>query len=347
MRSFLVLVLVALAALPAAGHPLDMSSLDVQVEQDRVLQVLMLRNDAVTELLGPEWKALSQEELLAALFAATLGDSGLSAGGAPCEFVPVLVEPGDGHVQLSAAATCPARGPLKQHLGFLQRFKQEGGSLIVHSIIDGQMHRRVLDAARPGLAFEREGGAEQGLLDFIWLGVEHIFTGYDHLVFLLGLLLAGSSWKRVLLMVTSFTVAHSITLALSSLSVVSLPSRWVESAIALSIIVVAALNLTGRKSDMRWMLAFAFGLLHGFGFASALAELELSRSALVSALFGFNAGVELGQAALVLLALPLLVLLRRSRFAPRVELALCALSIGVGLYWLWERALLPSFSGVA
>lgn len=347
MRSFLVLVLLALLASPAAAHPLDMSTLDVQVEQERVLQVLTLRSEAVTELLGPAWTELPPEQLLAAAFAATLGDSGLSSGGEPCELVPVEAEPEEGHLRLSAAASCTARGSLKQHLGFLQRFKQEGGSLIVLATIEGAPRRQVIDASRPGLTFEREGGEEQGLLGFIGLGVEHIFTGYDHLVFLLGLLLAGSSWKRLLGVVTSFTVAHSITLALSTLSVVSLPSRWVESAIALSIIVVAALNLAGRKSDKRWLLAFAFGLLHGFGFASALAELELSRPELVAALFGFNAGVELGQAALVLLALPLLVLVRRTRHAPRVELALGLASIGVGLYWLWLRAVLPSLSGVA
>lgn len=344
MRWLWMLGLLALAASPAAGHPLDMSTLNVQVEQERVLQRLTIRKDSVEELLGPGWDGLSPDQLMTAVFSATLGASALSAGGEPCELLPMDIEPGDGNFHLSATASCPARGPLTQRFGFLQQVKGEGQTLIILSDVDGEPRRQVADAAHPDVSFERKGQVEQGFLAFIWMGVEHIFTGYDHLVFLLGLLLAGSSWRRLLLVVTSFTVAHSITLALAALSVVSLPSQWVESAIALSIIVVAVLNLLGKKSDKRWMLAFAFGLLHGFGFASALAELELSRSELTAALFGFNVGVELGQATLVLLALPLLLLLRRSRFALRVEMALCLGSIGVGLYWLWMRAVLPAFS---
>jgi hydrogenase/urease accessory protein HupE len=347
MRSLLVFVVLALAASPAAGHPLDMSTLNVQVEQDRVLQRLTIRKDSVAELLGPGWEGLPPEQFMTAVFSATLGASELSAGGEPCELLPMEIEPGDGNFHLTSMATCPTGGPLKQRFGFLQRVTGEGQNLIVLANIDGVDSRQVADAANPGITFARKSQGEQGFFAFIWMGVEHIFTGYDHLVFLLGLLLAGSSWKRLLVVVTSFTVAHSITLGLAALSVVSLPSQWVESAIALSIIVVAVLNLFGKKSDKRWMLAFAFGLLHGFGFASALAELELSRSELISALFGFNVGVELGQATLVLLALPLLLLLRRSRFAFRVEVALSVASVGVGLYWLLQRAVLPSFSGGA
>ncbi|WP_205526010.1 HupE/UreJ family protein [Pyxidicoccus trucidator] len=343
MRSLLVVVVLSLAASPAAGHPLDMSTLSVQVEQDRVLQMLTIRKDSVEELLGPNWAQLPPDEFMMTVFSATLGASALSAGGEPCELLPMEMEPGDGNFRLSATASCPARGALKQTFGFLQRVTGEGQSLIVLTDIDGETRRQVVEASHPDITFARKGGEEHGFPGFIWMGVKHIVEGYDHLVFLLGLLLAGSSWRRLLLVVTSFTVAHSITLALATLSVVSLPSRWVESAIALSIIVVATLNLLGKKGDKRWMLAFAFGLLHGFGFASALAELELSRSELTSALFGFNVGVELGQATLVLLALPLLLLLRRSRFAPPVELVLSVASIGGGLYWLWLRAILPSF----
>ena len=347
MRALLVGVCVSLMASSALGHPLDMSTLNVQVEQDRVLQTLTIRGDSVDALLGPGWLELPVEQRMTALFSETLGASELSAAGEPCELVPLELEPGDGNFHLSASATCPARGPLKQRFGYLQRVQGEGQTLIVLSDVDGEAGRQVVEAAHPDLTFVRKGQAEQGMGAFIRMGVEHIFTGYDHLVFLLGLLLAGSSLRRLLGVVTSFTVAHSLSLALAALSVVSLPSRWVESAIALSIIVVAALNLRGRKGDTRWMLAFGFGLIHGFGFASALGELGLSRSELTGALFGFNVGVELGQATLVLVALPLLVLLRRSRFAPRVELALCVASIGVGLYWFCLRAVLPSVSGGA
>ncbi|MFP2905577.1 HupE/UreJ family protein [Pyxidicoccus sp. 3LFB2] len=347
MRSLLVVVVLTLAASTAAGHPLDMSTLTVQVEQERVLQLLTLRKDSVEELLGPNWAQLPPEAFMTAVFSATLGASELSAGDVPCELLPMELEPGDGNFRLTATASCPGGGALKQRFGFLQRVTGEGQSLIVLADIDGESSRQVAEASRPEVTFARKGGGEHGFAGFVLMGVEHIVEGYDHLIFLLGLLLAGSSWRRLLVVVTSFTVAHSITLALATLSVVSLPSRWVESAIALSIIVVATLNLLGKKGDKRWMLAFAFGLLHGFGFASALGELGLSRSELASALLGFNVGVELGQTTLVLLALPLLLLLRRTRFAFRVEVALCLASVGVGLYWLWLRAVVPSFPGGA
>lgn len=345
MRVSLFFFFLCLSAAPATGHPLDMSRLDVQVEQERVLQRLTIREDSVAQLLGPDWRHLPADELRTAVFSATLGASNLSAGGEPCEVLPLELEPGDGNLRLSASAGCGARGSLKQRFTYLQRVAGEGQTLIVLADIDGVTHSRVLDAAHPELTFARKGTGEQGLGAFVRMGIEHIFTGYDHLVFLLGLLLAGSSWRRLLGVVTCFTLAHSITLALAALSVVSLPSRWVESAIALSIIIVALLNLLGKQGDSRWMLAFGFGLIHGFGFASALAELELTHSELTAALLGFNVGVELGQATLVLVALPLLLLLRRGRFARPVERGLSVASIAVGLYWLCLRALLPSISG--
>jgi hydrogenase/urease accessory protein HupE len=339
-------VLLLLAAVPAFGHPLDMSMLNVQVEQGRVLQLLTLRTESVGELLGPGWKELPPDELMTALFSVTLGASKLSAGGKPCELIPLQIEPGNDAdtLRLSASASCSSEETLTQSFGYLQRVSGLGQTLFVLVNMDGKDSNLLVDSANIDLTLVRKTEVKQGFFGFIRMGVEHIFTGYDHLVFLLGLLLAGSSLRRLLAVVTSFTVAHSITLALAALSVVALPSRWVESAIALSIIVVAVLNVLGKKSDHRWMLAFGFGLLHGFGFASALSELELSSSELTAALFGFNLGVELGQATLVLLAVPLLALLRRNRFAHRVELALSLASIVLGLYWLWMRAVWPGLA---
>jgi hydrogenase/urease accessory protein HupE len=350
MRSLGMAVLLLLWVTgPAAGHPLDMSMLNVQVEGDRVLELLTLRTESVGELLGPGWKELPPEELMTAVFSVTLGASNLSAGGTACELLPLQIEPGNDAdtLRLSASAMCPKEGSLRQGFGYLQRVSGQGQTLIILANIDGADSRQLADAAHADITLARKSEGTQGFFGFTRMGVEHIFTGYDHLVFLLGLLLAGSSLRRLLAVVTSFTVAHSLTLALAALSVVALPSRWVESAIALSIIVVAVLNVLGKKSDQRWMLAFGFGLIHGFGFASALSELQLSRTELTAALFGFNVGVELGQATLVLLAVPLLALLRRSQYSRRVELALSIASIGLGLHWLWMRAVWPELSGGA
>lgn len=161
-------------------------------------------------------------------------------------------------------------------------------------------------------------------------GVWHIWTGYDHILFLLSLLLpavlirrAGQwdpaptlrgSFTEVLKVVTAFTLAHSITLTLAALQIISLPSRLVESVIAASVVLAALNNLRGTVDKRRWVMAFSFGLIHGFGFASVLADLGLPQGALTLALVGFNGGVELGQLAIVAVFLPLAFYLRATRF---------------------------------
>ncbi len=173
-------------------------------------------------------------------------------------------------------------------------------------------------------------GPWQTLGQYIVDGVWHIWIGYDHILFLLALLLPavlvrhqgqwqgtaslGSAVKEVLKVVTAFTLAHSITLSLAALGVISLPSRLVESVIAASVVLAALNNLRGTIESKRWIMAFAFGLIHGFGFASVLADLGLPQNALVLALVGFNVGVELGQLAIVAVFLPLAFLLRGTGF---------------------------------
>lgn len=160
----------------------------------------------------------------------------------------------------------------------------------------------------------------QQFSEYVKHGVWHIWIGFDHILFLLSLLLPAVlmikenrwvpalSFKAaaldVLKIVTAFTLAHSITLSLATLEVLSLPSRWVESAIALSVILAALNNLFPLFRGQRWVLAFAFGLIHGFGFASVLSDLGLPQSSLSLALIGFNVGVEVGQMAIVAVFLP-------------------------------------------
>jgi hydrogenase/urease accessory protein HupE len=187
---------------------------------------------------------------------------------------------------------------------------------------------------------------------FVREGVHHIFIGPDHILFVLALvLLGGRLWSQVKI-ITAFTVAHSITLAAATLGLVHPPSRVVESTIALSIVVVGLHDLRqlrrgpGHASglDPRALLAFVFGLVHGFGFASALAEMELPRAALAWSLAAFNVGVEIGQITIVLLAAPLVIALGRwapPRLARDVLSAAACVVVAVGGYWLVQRAFGP------
>ena len=218
----------------------------------------------------------------------------------------------------------------------------------------------------------------QSFKQYVVEGAFHIWIGYDHILFLLSLLLPAvlifsknqtvrpepvegsiqtiqqaqpkrtliqpapsfiAALKEVLKVVTAFTLAHSITLSLAALGVVSLPSRWVESAIAASIIVAAVQNIRGVVDSKRWGMAFGFGLIHGFGFASVLADLGLPQNALITALVGFNVGIEGGQLAIVAVFMPLAFWLRSTRFYQvgifkwgSVLIALLA------LYWFVQRA---------
>jgi hydrogenase/urease accessory protein HupE len=179
---------------------------------------------------------------------------------------------------------------------------------------------------------------------FIWLGVEHIWMGYDHLLFLFALLVVCRSFRSIVAIVSCFTLAHSLTLALATLNVVSIPSRIVEPAIAASIIFVGVENLVRRGAEPRgrWALTFAFGLIHGFGFASVLRELGVGSRAegIAMPLFTFNLGVELGQIVIAAIVLPLVWWARKNeKFVQRGVPALSALVAAAGLYWLLERTL--------
>jgi len=175
----------------------------------------------------------------------------------------------------------------------------------------------------------------RGTASFVLLGIEHILGGWDHLLFLLGLLLRGGGWVSLAKIITAFTLAHSVTLALAVLDLVALPDRLVEAVIALSIAFVAAENLfLSPVVSRRWLVSFGFGLVHGFGFSSALRELGLPTQGLLLSLFGFNAGVEIGQAVVVAMALPALALLRDTRWERRMiwSSSLAILLVGVVLF---------------
>ena len=187
----------------------------------------------------------------------------------------------------------------------------------------------------------------QTFLRYLVAGIEHIAIGYDHIAFLLAVIVLGRRFWPLFKVVTAFTVAHSITLTLAVLDIVSLPSRLVETLIAASIVYVAAENFFVKDIRHRWWLTFAFGLMHGFGFASVLRDYGLPPDAIGVTLAAFNIGVEIGQLLIVVAAVVIwrtgfMVaqaggLLRTEKVERRVSLAISAAVLAAGLYWLGER----------
>lgn len=203
---------------------------------------------------------------------------------------------------------------------------------------------------------ERKSGIEN-FMTFVMQGIWHILIGFDHILFVITLMLPAvllyrnSQWSAVsefrpafmdlLKVVTAFTIAHSITLSLAILEIVSLPSRWVESAIALSVILVAVNNIKPLFIHARLSMAFLFGLVHGFGFASVLNDLNLTHGSLVLSLLGFNLGVEIGQALILLLLFPAAYLLRKTALYQAYILKGGSLLISIlASVWLFQRVVI-------
>jgi hypothetical protein len=212
-----------------------------------------------------------------------------------------------------------------------------GHRLLMTVTLNGTLHEAILDAGTTRASFTGTSATtRQTVWRFGRLGVEHIFTGYDHLAFLLGLLVATTTLGSLVKVITSFTVAHSLTLALATFGAVTLPPRLTESLIAVSIGYIAAENLLGFQIMQRHYVTFIFGLIHGFGFSTVLRDMQLPRAGLALSLFSFNAGVEIGQIAIVLLIFPLVRDLISSgwRVKPAVSAAIACLAF----YWFVQRA---------
>ena len=207
---------------------------------------------------------------------------------------------------------------------------------------DAIVLQAILDRHREQITFYP--GTRQGtwavVKRFAASGVHHILIGPDHLLFLVGLLLLGGSLRRLVLVVSAFTVAHSITLSLAVLRFVAPPPWLVEPAIALSIVYVGADNLTVRGGrDVRAWIAFAFGLIHGFGFANVLREMDLPARALGWSLLSFNLGVEIGQLAVVIVVASVLSAIRSKspETGRRLALAGSVVVIAAGAFWFVQR----------
>jgi hypothetical protein len=276
----------------------------------------------------------------------------VEADGAACSGVPAEMRPpsaGRASIEVVVLYACAA--PIR-HLSI-----RDGIDAVLgadhHTIADIQWpggakqvvfekeHRLVSIAITGNAAPERRAAGT--FVSYLGLGVEHILLGFDHLLFVVALILPGGRLLSLVAIVTAFTVAHSITLALSVLGLVTLPTQIVEPVIALSIAYVAFENLTMKSVvSRRWAVSFLFGLVHGFGFAGALAEVGLPASGLAAALVGFNFGVEAGQALIIGVLLPLIIWLQRFPWEPRLTKVSSIAIMAVGLVLLAERALVWS-----
>ena len=342
------------AALPARAHQQSVSIAELSVHGARVEGRLRLAGADLLPLLRLEqdesgsFTPAGVEAVQPALVHLLLDDYAVSTPGGRCERTGAQraeVDGGDG-VAVSGSWTCPQPvEALRVRVGFLEVLPPGHTHLAKVTFEDGQVSQRIAQADSPAFEVERRVGFWAAARRFLLLGVEHIFTGYDHVAFLIGLLLLGGSFKELVQIVTAFTVAHSITLALATLAVVNPTSRVVEPLIAASIVYVAAENLWALRRGTRaaalrhrWMLTFGFGLVHGFGFAGVLRQLHLPRSGLAAALVTFNLGVEVGQVCIVALALPLLHALRRTRWFDPQGVRACSAAVGaLGLFWLAQR----------
>jgi len=216
---------------------------------------------------------------------------------------------------------------------------------VIFAVVEGDATQQaVLTLETPGLDYDfasQDRAASTletgGTTSLFRLGVSHILEGYDHLLFLLTLLVAAAGWRQMVGIITAFTAAHSVTIGLAVFGVARLPEKLVECTIAASIAWVAAENLWQGGGRNRWRQTFAFGLVHGFGFAGALMELQLPREGLAWGLLLFNAGVEAGQLLVVAPLFPLLLLVRRMPWGGLLPKVLSVAALAMALVWLAQR----------
>jgi hydrogenase/urease accessory protein HupE len=320
LLAFLLLTVVTLLARDAAAHAVGMSRGDYRVDGAALHVTFVLAGPelaaALPELDPDHDGRVDARELAAgrdALDAALVRATDVRADGRPCapKLEGTRLLEADA-VEVTATFACDHDiHALDVDCRFIDLFSADHRHLAtLHAAASSASFVAV--PANPHLTFDT--GAARGSATFgamVLMGVRHIWSGYDHLVFLLGLVILGGRVRTLAGMITAFTIAHSLTLGLAVLGVATLPSAVVEPAIALSIAYVGVEDLLGVDVRKRWRITFPFGLVHGFGFAGALVELDLPRAQIPGALVAFNVGVELGQLAVLAALLPLVLWARR------------------------------------
>ncbi len=354
-----VLLLLGLAG-SASAHPLDIGYLRIDARPEAVTVVLDLDVNAAAILLGLEPDTLDAPSLatrVAPLAAATLGAAPLETDAGGCTWTGATAELRNRTVTITDRAQCPAgMRTLRWSFPFVSRVTATF-QLLAKTTLFGVESVAILDKSKSLLEASGEDSS-LGFLGFVWSGVEHIGAapgewhddagfkladGIDHILFVLALMLAGGTLLRLIGIASGFTLGHTITLALSTLDIVRPPLSVIEPLIALSIALVAVEAMLGDRlrekvGRHRWTIATVFGMVHGFGLASALNVLELSAGDRAQALFGYNLGVELGQIAIM--AVTALVLLALRQFPRAYPVVVRVLAVGIfaaGMYWFVER----------
>lgn len=342
-----------LVALSAHAHQLGVSSSRVVVDGDRIEVTVdalgqdyergaeLRLNDEATGEINPVALAVSAP----ALIRYVTEHATVQVGDRSCAPSPRPPRAAGTHVSIRVIWQCPPNAPAPIYQVTLFQAADPAVRHFVLITTAAGESEVALDANNPEVTL---GASRPSMLALAWSffqsGVEHIFMGYDHIAFLIAMVLWGRAIWPLVKVVSAFTIAHTVTLALAVLGVLTPPPSVVEFLIAASIVFAAAENFWSRDIDRRWRTAFGFGLLHGFGFASALRELGLPKgAALVPALASFNLGVEVGQIAIVLLIVPSLLVIDRTIFAPRngspqLVYGCSTVILLCGFYWMVERA---------
>lgn len=352
-RCILLLCLLPVLASAARAHQPGLSHLAVQirtnaVECDLIVSwtelenVLPLDSDANGELSNDEF-ASAKAKLRA------LGDGAiaLSTDGKPLVRLSTLIDRDDstGVRFVTRWVLPPQASSLRIRSELLPDLQQGHRQILsVRGVTNAPLAQLTLTRERPQhdvSLLETGTSVDHTFAQFLWLGVEHILSGWDHLTFLLGLLIVGGKARESVKIITSFTVAHSITLVLATLDVIRFPDVWVEIIIAASIVYVGIENLCRHSYRGRWLLTFFFGLIHGCGFATALRErgIEVDGGSVWKPLLSFNLGVELGQLAIAAVVLPWIWKLQ-PKFSRWWIPALSTIVALLGAWLLLERTLL-------
>jgi len=353
MRSFVLASCFWAGASIAAAHPVPFSYVDLRVGREAIDGTLVahifdvghdLNVDPADRLLDASFLAQRANAIVALLSPRLV----VSADGKPLAASWSGVEPVADRQSIRLQFRCALSAPAGTVTISTAMFPYDPIHQTFLNIYEGDaLTQAILDRGRP--QFEYFAGTRQGAMAvvkrFLPSGVHHILIGPDHLLFLIGLLLLGGSFRQLTLVVTAFTVAHSITLSLAALNILTPPARLIEPAIALSIVYVGADNLLIKDGrDVRAWIAFAFGFIHGFGFANVLREMDLPARALGWSLFSFNVGVEIGQLAVVVVVASALAALRARNAAVGRQLATVGsvVVIAAGAFWFVQRVFFPA-----